>query len=100
MRHHRIAERAHDVQQRIGVAIRHHIEQRHSFAARGRHVCELHRRRGALFRLEHRGQLVEPCVRDARYADVRFGLTVRTGRFPGAREQLKEGGLSGRGQSD
>jgi hypothetical protein len=100
MRHHRIAKRAHDVQQCVGVAIRHHIEQRHSFAARGRHVCELHRRGGPLFRLEHCGQLIEPCVRNARHADVCLGLAVRTGGFPSAREQLKEGGLSGRGESD
>ena len=100
MRHRRVAEGAHDVEQRVGVSIGADVEQGLGVSSAGRHVGKLHGRRYAALRMEERRELVEPVVGNARDADVGFGLAVCPGRLAGAREKLKERGFSRRGESD
>ena len=100
MRHRGIAKRAHDVQQRVRVAIRHDVDERLRVAAARGHVRELHRGRHALLRLKHRRQLIEPVVGHARHADVGLGFAVRARGFVDAGEQFEEGGLAGTGETN
>ena len=103
MRHRRIAEHPHDVQQCVGVAERRDVEQRLRAglrAAGAGDVGEFHRRRHALARVEQRREPVEPLVGHARDADVRFRLAARARRFARAGQQLEEGGFARRGKAD
>jgi hypothetical protein len=94
MRHGGIAKRAHHMEQRVRVAVRDDVHERFRVAASGGHVREFDRGWHALLRVEQRRQPVEALVGDPRDADVRFGAALRSRRLPGAREQLKEGGLA------
>ncbi len=94
MRDRRIAKRPHDMQERVGIAVRDDVEQGGGVAAARRHVGELDRGRHALLRLKQRRQLVEAIVGYAGDAHVRLGATGRARRLAGARHQLKERGLA------
>ena len=77
VRHRGIAEQAHDVKERVGVAERGDVEQgRRAGLARGRaaHIGEFDGRGGVLFRVEEGCQAVEPRIGHARDADVRVLL--------------------------
>jgi hypothetical protein len=92
-----VSEHPHDVQERVGIAKGGDVEERGRARPGPRgapHVRELDRRGGVLFRFEQIGQPVEPFVRDARNADVRFLTAAGPGRLAGARQELKERGLA------
>ena len=99
MRDRRVAERAHDVQQGIGISIRDDIDERFRVAAPRRHVGKFDGSRHALLRLKQRGQQVEAHVRHTRNSDVGLGFSVCTRRLVDAGEQFEDGGLARSGES-
>ena len=97
-----VAEGAHDVNERVGVAKRGDVEQGlGGRATRRRQVRELDGGRRVLARAVQLGQAVEPLVRHLRDAHARLELGVpRPGSLALARHQLEEGGLPRGGEAD
>jgi hypothetical protein len=91
------------VQQSVGVSKRRDIEQRLGAPLRtadARYVCEFHRCRDPLPRVEQSRELVEAIVRDSRHADVRVGFSTPRRGISNAGEELEKRGLSGGRESD
>ena len=93
VRDRRIAKRANDVDERVGVLVAGNIDERLRPRARGGDdVGELDSRRHPFLRVVHRGQLVQPLVGDFGDPDIHVALAAR--RLVNARHQLKESGFS------
>ena len=96
------AEHPDHVQQRVGVAKRRDVEQRLGATLRAGHagdVRELHGGRHPLARVEQRGQLIEPFVRDPGHPTFASALPPRAG-LADAGQELEERRLAGRRKSD
>ena len=88
---------ADDVEERVGVAERRHIEQRLGarLGASGTgNVGELNGGGDALFRVEQRGELVQAIVRHARHPDTGLGLPTGSRCVTGAGQKLKKSRLT------
>ncbi len=93
MRNGRIAERAYDVDERVGILVAGDVDERLGPAARRPgDVGELNGRGDPLAWVVHRGEPVEPLIRNFRDADVHVALAAWS--VVNAGHQLKQSGFS------
>ncbi len=94
-----VAEGADDVDERVGVLVAGHVDERlRACFRRSDDVGELDGRRDPFLRVVHPGEDVEPGVGHLGNADVDVALAAR--RLFGAGHQLKQGRLAAGGETD
>ena len=101
VRHRLVAERAHDVDQRVGVLVGDHVHQRLGPPPAGGQIGELDRGRHVFPGIEHRGEPVEARVGNLGDPNLHLPSALRrpAGLADGGHE-LEERGLAGGRQSD